>query len=143
MKQDRSQTRWLIAGGAALLTLVVADVAHRMAQAAFLPTPLVDDDLRGILRLVLVVIAAINLILPYVWGNRLHQSNTARLRLPLSPELEPVVFGVFYSMCPVLYAVLLFVFGDPALHVLYGALVTILALVVWTIYSGRKAAVQP
>ncbi len=143
MTQDSSRTRWLIAAAAALLALLVADVARRVGQAAFLPQPLLKDDLRGILRMALVVIAAINLILPYVRGSRLHQSNTARLRLPLTPELEPFVFGVFYSLCPVLYAVLLFIFGDPALHVLYGALLTILALAVWTIYSGRQAAVQP
>lgn len=137
MDENATRNRWFIAAGVALFALLVVGVTQRMEASGFLQSAAFDDSMRGILRIALIVIALLNLLQPYLARARF-QAQAARLRLPGDSTLQVFLLGVIYCLAPLLYALFLFFLGDPAQHVLYGALATVAAVILWTAYGARS-----
>ena len=139
MDENAIRNRWFIAAGAALIALLVVELTLRMAASGFPPAAALDDWMRGILRIALIVIALLNLLQPYLVRDRF-RAQAARFRLPGDAAMQVFLLGVIYCLGPLLYGVFLFVLGDPAQHVLYGALASIIAVIVWTAYVIRSGS---
>lgn len=137
MDENASRNRWLIAAGVALFSLLLFGLATRMEAADFPPSAAFDDSMRDILRAALIVIALLNMLQPYLSRARF-QAQATRFHLPGDPQMQVFLLGLIYCLAPALYAMFLFALGDPARHVLYGALMSVIAAILWTAYGAQR-----
>jgi hypothetical protein len=125
-----------------LLLLLLLNVVRVVERNGFPSSAVLPLELRVILRFTLAIIAVINVIQPYqppFLGTQFRISQRRLSMLLGGPGPSTFLLGLILATTPVMCTVFLFALGDPARDVAFGAVVTLVAVVVWCFHPFARS----